>query len=618
MSTDTDSPNSKIHFDILKYIKKIQSRNGVRDNQYIRYRQYCTRRLHRVRTTLKLTTRSSKYIAREFSPRDYTSAEHLTIPLLNAERAWAYAMEMQSDLEVIEPERISAQRYHIVRRLAKAAKHAVQLEQICADVADDITHLQTAAYAAWLQGTYALNKEDWAAAIPFFSKAEEIFTQLVVIADLEVVSLCTERAHQVKMYKTFCTNKLKKIDPSASAMLAMQSGDTFLQAKLQTVLADNLKHQAETLTSISWRGREWPIKNEATRVPLVEARNLESQVALTEENPEAVEDEGQITSVSEFGKSALLSKVISAYDEALITIRADLREATNAKVKTEALEQGIESLQAISAAVTSRKLLASLRKNVLSATSLKAKFDAGKKLKKHKGISANAMCGVFDRLLLAVKELIELVGEDTTASNGNDVISKKSLELRENCFKTLRLYFLSAAYAVQHKYKEALALLQAAKARSDQYLPALKAVGEAVKEEVVMMEDLLQSYIVDVNRYKAYVAANEIQKEHAPKTSVAMVDTIDDNVVVKAGQNTLLDRLDTLNAGEPSRYYELGRIPPALTPAASKPFLFDLALQSVAYPVASLEARMPAKTQQQEKVEESAAQSKGFWGRLWG
>ncbi len=45
----------KLQFDILKVIKEQQSRHGIREGSHLRYREYCTRRLHSVRKTLNLT-----------------------------------------------------------------------------------------------------------------------------------------------------------------------------------------------------------------------------------------------------------------------------------------------------------------------------------------------------------------------------------------------------------------------------------------------------------------------------------------------------------------------------------------------------------------------------------
>lgn len=51
---------------------------------------------------------------------------HLHIPLVQAERAWAYAMDLKGQLEDA-PAAAAPKRQHLVRRLSKAARHAGEL-----------------------------------------------------------------------------------------------------------------------------------------------------------------------------------------------------------------------------------------------------------------------------------------------------------------------------------------------------------------------------------------------------------------------------------------------------------------------------------------------------------
>ena len=65
---------------------------------------------------------------------------YLELPLYQAERAWAFAMEMKEDMEALG--QVTRTRYHVNRRLAKAVKWGQQLLLWCNQVADSSTRLE--------------------------------------------------------------------------------------------------------------------------------------------------------------------------------------------------------------------------------------------------------------------------------------------------------------------------------------------------------------------------------------------------------------------------------------------------------------------------------------------
>jgi hypothetical protein len=68
------------------------------------------------------------------------------IPLVNAERAWAHAME----LKALSRGENARKRHHAIKRLAKAASHAAQLASLAAARSDARTALEAEAYASWM------------------------------------------------------------------------------------------------------------------------------------------------------------------------------------------------------------------------------------------------------------------------------------------------------------------------------------------------------------------------------------------------------------------------------------------------------------------------------------
>jgi len=97
---------------------------------------------------------------------------YLHIPLVNAERAWAYSLELKREVEAA-PAKAAAARRHSVRRLAKAAYWAGELAKLAAARCDTRSALEAEAYASWMKGMLGLEKEaDWHVAADDLKRAK--------------------------------------------------------------------------------------------------------------------------------------------------------------------------------------------------------------------------------------------------------------------------------------------------------------------------------------------------------------------------------------------------------------------------------------------------------------
>ena len=95
---------------------------------------------------------------------------YLTLPLVNAERAWSLAKEVESQTQ----DGAAAHRHqHQVRRLAKAAQWAAELARLAAVRGNSRTHLEAEAYAAGLAGLALQHRgNDLSTAVSKFQRAE--------------------------------------------------------------------------------------------------------------------------------------------------------------------------------------------------------------------------------------------------------------------------------------------------------------------------------------------------------------------------------------------------------------------------------------------------------------
>ena len=58
----------EVSLDIFDVIKSSRAQHGLRHGDHLRYRQYCARRLHRLRKTLKLTQGKGRFVKKPVEP----------------------------------------------------------------------------------------------------------------------------------------------------------------------------------------------------------------------------------------------------------------------------------------------------------------------------------------------------------------------------------------------------------------------------------------------------------------------------------------------------------------------------------------------------------------------
>ena len=91
-----------------------------------------------------------RFQSRQLNPLDAVDARHLLLPLVQAERAWSYAMQLQSDIQHADEKgdqdgrggSVSRMRFHAVRRLKKAVAWAKELAELTVARADPRTALE--------------------------------------------------------------------------------------------------------------------------------------------------------------------------------------------------------------------------------------------------------------------------------------------------------------------------------------------------------------------------------------------------------------------------------------------------------------------------------------------
>ncbi|KAJ8599756.1 hypothetical protein CTAYLR_003397 [Chrysophaeum taylorii] len=145
-----------VRFELHATIEVLQMEHGLRHASsrqeaeaanYAEYRRFVSKRLARLRHKLKVTNGKKTFQRKDVSAEMATSGEHLLIPTLLAERAWAASLELKYSKMVGEREDRRA-----AKRLRKAIIWSAQLVSLCEAVADETTQVEARTYDAWLRG----------------------------------------------------------------------------------------------------------------------------------------------------------------------------------------------------------------------------------------------------------------------------------------------------------------------------------------------------------------------------------------------------------------------------------------------------------------------------------
>ena len=265
-----------VSLEIFNTIKSSHALHGLRHGDHQRYRQYCSRRLHRVRKSLGFLHGKGRYQKRALEPRAVREDRHLLLPLYCAERSWAYAMALKRDVSDDTPR----PRFHMLNRLSKAAQWSSALSYLCASRADKRTALEADAYMGYMHGNFELEREEWEAAAAHLRKTRTILRELCRVSMADQSRLYKQVIAEVEPSIRFCAYNVQRfglLAGNASELEAdmmgegdvddLLEGDTegvgdILRGKLEAVMHESRARKAEDFNEVEVLGEMVPIRSE--------------------------------------------------------------------------------------------------------------------------------------------------------------------------------------------------------------------------------------------------------------------------------------------------------------------------------------------------------------------
>ncbi|KAM4663077.1 signal recognition particle subunit SRP68 [Discoglossus pictus] len=551
--------------EILQIIKESQQQHGLRHGDFQRYRGYCSRRLRRLRKTLnfKMGNRH-KFTGKKITVEMLSDNRYLLIILMDAERAWSYAMQLKQEANT-EPRK----RFHLLSRLRKAVKHAEELEKLCeSDRVDAKTKLEAQAYMAYLSGMLQFEQQQWEEAMNAFNKCKTIYEKLASAFTEELAILYNQRVDEISPNIRYCAYNIGDQSAINELMqMRLRTGGTegLLAEKLESLITQTRAKQAATMSEVEWRGRTMPVKIDRVRIFLLGQADTEAAIAQAE---------------NEETRERLFESVLSECRDALQSVREELRSEQRQRDAVMDAEHGrVSNLQYLHSYLSYIKLSTAIQRNESMAISLQKALlqqpqpeEDGKR-----GPRPQDLIRLYDIILQNLAELTQLPGLEEDQSFQKEIVIKTLV------YKAYRCFFIAQSYVLVKKWSEALVLYD----RVLKYAKEVQAQSGAAKNTLKELPDV-QELIMQVNaeKYSLQAAAILDSSETPEEVSPSQVK---DN-------KPLSERFDSfsLDAALVSKHANLVRFPPDFQPIPCKPLFFDLALNHVMFP--SLEDKLEQKS----------------------
>ncbi|CAD5120345.1 DgyrCDS8920 [Dimorphilus gyrociliatus] len=550
---DQTKPELKdsLTLEALRIVKDAQQQHGLRHDDYHRYRQYCARRLRRVRKSLHFPQGNMRKVQPKKVTEDHLKdVKFLLIPLFEAERAWAYAVALKSESNT-EPRK----KYHKLSRLRKAVQHASLLNALCsAKVCDARSKLEAEAYESWMRASYEFELEKWQEAVTGFQKAQTIYNRLFDAITDDSKELYKIRCDEITPILRYCEYNIG--DKSAMEelrKLRMTQGGA-LSSQLDELIEKTKAKQVATLSEVSWRGKIIPIKSETIRVHLLNVQELERSLSESE-NAEA--------------KLSIYESLLKDLIDSAAALKEESKDDPTFRsiIRGQQIEGRVPQSVHLYSYIMYKRLNHNIDRYLLMINQAKQNLE----------VPSNS-----DQKKTKPHELARLY--DTIVQNANDITTlpglEEDLELKRECkvkiavFKTYRCYYAARAYQNVSKWGETMALYDLVEVRGTKALEQL----ENTNSDNAFKSDIL-NLINEADAGKSVCRVSKVSDIHDLNKRTKKLS-------VKDLKIPLDERLDLFGEDRSltGDQVNLTSLPPDFEPVACKPLFFDLALSLLKFP----------------------------------
>nr|XP_026488420.1 signal recognition particle subunit SRP68 [Vanessa tameamea] len=544
---DAKIPNS-LSLEIFRIIKDAQQQHGLRHGDYQRYRGYCSRRIRRLRKVLKIPQGDRRHYRR----RDVT-ATHLTatnaenrllcVPLLQAERAWAHAMQLRQEANT-EPRK----KFHLVSRLKKACAHAHLLLQLCeqSGSCDARTQLEAGAYAAWLSGALLLELQQWRPAAESLQRAQLVLEKLSAALPEDERLVYKQKVDELKPSLRYCAYNIG--DESAAGDLVAMRGQGLIE-NLDTLMAQAKESRSGIMHEVEWRGRRVTVRPEKVRLFLIALQDLEKSVA-SAQNTQA--------------KIDILENILMDCKDAISAIKDEIKN--DPKLKSPSESNQMSSINYLLSYLMYLRLVRTIERNNLLVQQAEEARKSNTPIDGKK-VRPQDLTRLYEIILQNYTELQQLPGFE------NDAGYQKEIETELKAYRAFRCYYIAQVLTGLRRFREALAMLERCGTYTSESL--------ASKLQDKWLVEKLKALQKDIESCKFEVHADSVLED----------DDDDEETKYTSGKSykdkkPLVDRLDDYREETQmlTKNPNIFKMPPPMEAVPCKPLFFDLACNFIEFP----------------------------------
>mmetsp|Transcript_13942 Transcript_13942/g.29372 ORF Transcript_13942/g.29372 Transcript_13942/m.29372 type:complete len:595 (-) Transcript_13942:435-2219(-) len=384
--------------------------------------------------------------------------------LVNAERSWAHANELQKAHK-------TKRRQPVLKKLKRANKWARLLVGKARISADEETQKECEAYAAWMSANYALEQMQYQAASKGYAHAMSLCHELSGENDSgNNANDQTDDVQRLERHDLFITRAdtiLRPLFRYSQYELKQAGQPTIEEPRLQS---SGQQQEQDDQDSIVFRDRELILDNKDLRVLLLKLQSVEQ-----EEKEEAEKESTSAQKETQFLTALSIlddaTEVVQSLEQGLSKAASSSGPAVQAKLQQYALWRGYLQCTKIGKVMEHTE-------NLLTVDSAESMGPAEK-------------VHVYDAILQHAKSLLNLPQPEDGSGGGANEDDEFILQVQANILRlrALKTYHMGWCYYTQlFKYGPALALLE----HSDKLSKRAQEEIAACDEDMPHAEEYLQ------------------------------------------------------------------------------------------------------------------------------
>lgn len=369
----------------------------------------------------------------------------LHIPLMLAERAWSYAMQLRQESNTEQ-----RKKFHLVNKLRRACTYALQLQElsVASQRLDGKTKLEVEAYVACMHGYLHFELGLWQSAAENFKKSQIIYENLT-----KVVQATSADEELCELYKS----KIDELTPSLR-YCAYNMGSKSDAATIDEVLELRRAQGAGAFVDLeAFKSAQMQSAN----VETIEWRNYKIQLRL----PEKVRL--FLLSLQDLDKSIEQGKDLQSKIDIIETVLIDCKDSIQASkdefMKTDG--KGKEGAAAVSnnvqlllAYLNYIRLIRTLERNLYLVAQTKQNLSMESGVGEAKGekkvVRPQNLTRLYEIIAQNAIELQQIPGLENDKSYQTEI---QNLSL---AFKAFRCYYIALTLVYLFRWKEAVALYE--------------------------------------------------------------------------------------------------------------------------------------------------------------